>query len=186
MVKIIYTGYHRNLKLAVNNVNNLLQQEYFYQAIQRHEHFDMADVTPKQLSGLIRISDIRLSIDLYYSLLPFSKSVSYDDPLEPNLIHLNKWNLNRSVESLCNTLMHQCIHAVNAAFPQFSFGHGDNDPEGKENTAPYWIAGMAQRLISDDNSLYEALNHEEVSNIPFLQNFCQVPAQRRWLVQNNY
>lgn len=184
MIKIVYNGYHRNLKLAVNNVNNLLQQEYFYQGVIRHESFDMCDITPKQLAGLMRISDIRMTIDLYYSLLPFSRAVSYDDPEDATIIHLNKWNLNRSVESLCNTLMHQCVHAVNADFPQFSFGHGDGTATGKENTAPFWIAAMAQRLISDDNSLYEALNHEDVSNIPFLQHFCGLPAQRKWLVDN--
>jgi len=181
MIKIMYNGYHRNLKLAVNNVNNLLQQEYFYQGIMRHANFDMCDITPRQLAGLMRISDIRMSIDLYYSLKPFSKAVSYDDAEDATVIHLNKWNLNRSVESLCNTLMHQCIHAVNELFPQFSFGHGDSATAGKENTAPYWIAALAQRLISDDNSLYEALNHEDVSNIPFLQHFCALPVQRRWL-----
>jgi hypothetical protein len=186
MVKILYNGNHRNLKLAVNNVNNLLQQEYFYQAIQRHDYFLMSDITPKQLSGLMRISDIRMTIELYYSVYPFSKSVTYDDTENPFVIHLNKWNLNRSVESICNTLMHQCIHAVNAMFPQFYFGHGDGSSSGKENTAPYWVASLAQRLISDDNSLYEALDHEEVSNIPFLQNFCVIPGQqRRWLVENS-
>ncbi len=184
MIKIVYNGYHRNLRLAINNVNNLLQQEYFYQGIMRHDSFDMCNVTPRQLAGLMRISDMRMTIDLYYSLLPFSKAVTYDDTADPTIIHLNKWNLNRSVESLCNTLMHQCIHAVNALFPQFSFGHGDNSTAGKENTAPFWIAAMAQRLISDDNTLYEALNHEEVSNIPFLQHFCALPAQRRWLVDS--
>lgn len=179
MIRINYSGNHHNLKLAVNHVNNLLQQTYFYNHIQQRETFDMADITPVQLAELIRTANTLLYVDLYYSVLPFSKDLAYDDPEHTSMIYLNKWNINRSTESLCNTLIHQCVHAINAIYPQFSFGHGDNNPEGKENTAPYWIAALAERLIADDNSVYAAMNNDDITNIPFLQKFKPAVPQKR-------
>lgn len=171
MIKIAYSGFHKNLKIAVNHVNNLLQQEYFYQGIQKQESFAMADVNPRQLAELMRIADMQINIDLYYSLFPFSTALVADVKDDYSTIRLNKWNLNRPVESLCNTLMHECVHAVNAAFPQFSFGHGDEDCETNDNTAPFRIAALAQQFIAADNSIYQAMAEEEVSGLPFLHHF---------------
>lgn len=171
MIRISYKGFNRNLRLAVNNINNLLQQEYFYLGIRKHRYFDMCDITPSQLAELMRIAEFQMEVDLYYTLLPFSNTLVSDSKDTPTTIRLNKWNLNRPVESICNTLMHQCVHALNACYPQFHFGHGDNSNTGKENTAPYWIAALAQNYIAADNSLYEAMTPEDVTSLPFLQHF---------------
>lgn len=180
MIRIIYQGRNENLRLAVNSVNNLLQQDYFYHGIEKHSGFDMCTISANELASLMRTVDVSMKINLYYSLSPFNKAVSFDDTNDPTVIHLNKWTLNRPVESICNTLMHHCVHAVNSCFPQFEFGHGDCNAEGKDNTAPYWIAGYAQRILADDMSVYEAMDHEEVNNLPFLKQFYSVhtPAKR--------
>lgn len=178
MVRITYNGFNKNLRLAVNNVNNLLQQEYFYMGIQKHNAFDMCDVSPAQLADLMRIADIQLSVDLYYSLYPFGNTLVADNAESPNVIRVNKWNINCSLATLGSALMHQCVHAINAYFPQFSFGHGDMNEEGKENTAPYWISQLAERYIAADNIIYEALAREDVSELPFLQQFAGVAKRR--------
>lgn len=178
MVRISYNGFHRNLRLAVNHVNNLFQQEYFYLGIQKHEQFDLCDITPSQLAELMRIADIQLSIDLYYSLHPFSNTLVTDHAGSPDVIRINKWNLNCPLPVLGSALMHQCIHAINACFPQFSFGHGNEGAGGNENTAPYWIAQLAERYIAADNIVYQALAGEEVSGLPFLQKFIAVDKKR--------
>jgi hypothetical protein len=178
MVRITYNGFNKSLRLAVNNVNNLLQQEYFYLGIQKHEAFDLSDISPAQLGNLMRIADIQMSVDLYYSLFPFSNTLIADNQEEPYVIRINKWNLGCKLESLGGALMHQCVHAVNAYFPQFSFGHGDDMSSANENTAPYWIASLAEKYIAADNIIYEAMADEEVSGLPFLQQFT-APAKKR-------
>lgn len=177
MVHITYNGFNKNLRLAVNNVNNLLQQEYFYMSIQKHDTFDMSNISPAQLAELMRAADVQISVDLYYSLYPFGNVLASDNAEAPNVIRVNKWNINCSLATLGNALMHQCVHAVNAYFPQFSFGHGEEDA-GKENTAPFWIAQLAERYIAADNIIYEALADEDVSGLPFLHQFTGAAKKR--------
>jgi hypothetical protein len=178
MVRINYNGFNKKLRLAVNNVNNLLQQEYFYKGIQRHTSFDMADITPSQLAGLMQIADFEMKVDLYYSIFPFNNVLAADNRENVYCIRMNKWNINRPIEVLCNAVMHQCVHAVNAHFPQFNFGHGDNSAVGKENTAPFWIATLAESFIAADNSIYSAMATDEVTTIPFLHNFVVTEPRR--------
>lgn len=167
MVKIKYAGHIKQLQLAVGVVNSLLTDYKFYQRISGHSLFDMADITPGQVSDLIKDANFSMNIDFYYSILPLSPAITYDDILEPQTIWLNKWNIDRPIDSLCNVLMHQCVHAVNAINPEFNFGHGNNSYEGKLNTAPYWIAGLAQRMfLNDDSQPCDHVIHEELYNIP--------------------
>lgn len=165
MIRIHYKGFHHGLQLAVSRVNALFLDHHFYTAIDNHEDFDMCTLKPRILSGIIRNVQLNLNIEFYYALNPFSKAVSYDDDENPQTIWLNKWNLNRSVASLANTLVHQCIHAVNAEYPEHCFGHG-SEQDAKDNTAPFWIANLAQRMIQQDDSVCEYMLHEEEQNIP--------------------
>jgi hypothetical protein len=167
MIQIKYKGLDRNIKTAADNMNTLFGYSGFYDAIKRHLKFDMANVPPSWIADLIKSSNIEMSVDFYYSVNPFSDALSYDDLKNPSVIRLNKWNLHKSLGSLCNAMMHQCVHAVNAQYPQYAFGHGsDIVSEGKNNTAPYWIANLAQQIILKDDSIAESLCHELVINIP--------------------
>lgn len=165
MIQIQYKGFESNVKTAVNLVSSLLQYEGFYDTIRRHRKFDMANVPPSWIADLVQSSDICMNIDFYYSVNPFSNALSYDDVKSPFTIHLNKWNLSKSVGSICNAIVHQCIHAVNSLYPQYCFGHG-NETENMNNTAPYWIANLAQQIILQDDSTAEFLCHEQDMNIP--------------------
>ena len=162
MIQIQYEGYDSTIQTAVSNVNVLLQSSDFYEAIRRHKRFDLANVPPAWIADLLEASDITMHIDFYFSIHPFSKSMTVDNPKNPTIIYLNRWSLGRSLDGLCNALVHQCIHAVNANFQQYSFGHGNNSTEGKENTAPYWIADLAQKMITKGHSFSETGRDEEI------------------------
>lgn len=184
MVQIQYKGLENNVKNAVQNVNTLFQYAAFYDAIRRHRKFEMSNVPPSWIADLVQSCDITMSIEFYYSVNPFSHALSYDDPKNPAVIHLNKWNLNKPVGSICNALVHQCVHAVNAQYPQYIFGHGDNSNEGKENTAPLWIANLAQQIITQDDTAGEILCHETEINIPEIIQMPKMTIRREAMALN--
>lgn len=169
MIQVSYNGSNQQVESAVDLVNTLFPFESFLQKISYHPHFDLADVSPTEVANLIVQSDVHMSVDMYFSLQQSNDAFCYDDPDDATRIHLNQWTISRSVDSICNTIVHQCIHALNAANPNCYFGHGDNNSIGKEQTAPYWIAGVVQKVVANDRDKYEPIYHEDVADIPMLQ-----------------
>ncbi|MCB9047288.1 MAG: hypothetical protein H6550_14235 [Chitinophagales bacterium] len=170
MITIDYKGANDTIKAAVTYANNLFTYTPFLDAIYNIKQFDMADISPQKIADMIHSSDLHLLVDLYWPL-PFAKSAhAYDDPLNPSIIHINKMTVNRPVHSICNTLVHQCIHALNAANPGYYFGHGDNTTTGKDNTAPFKIANLAQNMVTEENIISDPMTHEPTDNIPVIRN----------------
>jgi hypothetical protein len=113
-----------------------------------------------------------LTVKLYKSKNPFSKAYGYFSPSKPDHIFLNTRKLNRSKGSIVSSLIHEMIHYVDDKNKQESYGHGDNSPVGKENTAPYWIDNLAESII--DNKLPDFNNNENANIIyyvPFYKRF---------------
>lgn len=125
----------------------------------------MATITPRQLTDMLCNTNLQLTVDTYWPLHFSSMADAYDDKLNPNTIHLNRLKLNRPAHSICNTMVHQCVHALNACYPSYYFGHGCNKPDGKENTAPFRIAALAQQIITGDKKAVQPMLHEEPGNI---------------------
>ena len=162
MIQINYEGLDSKMTAVAQKVNILFRSADFYDLIRKHKKFDMANVPPAWIADILEFTDMDISLDFYYSIHPFSKAIVYDDAKDLNVIKLNKWNLNKPEEVLCNAIIHQCVHAVNAAHPQYSFGHGDDGIEGKQNTAPVWIADLAQKILSGESVIREVIQHEEI------------------------
>lgn len=162
-INISYTGARNfsQVHKAVVSANEVLHNDLFYHCISIHKKFDLANVSPSTISELIRNTRLSISVSMYYSLSPLKNYDGYDDTDNPCCIHLNAWKIDRSVASICNTIIHGCIHAVNARYPQYSFGHGDMSSIGKENTAPYWIGALAEQLTSHDNMTTTQLEHDQ-------------------------
>ena len=145
---------------AAAMANELLGNIEFYYRIALHNSFDLADVPPETIAELIGNTTIEMSFNLYRANSPIKNYDGYDDPENPSLIHLNIWKIDRSPASICNTIIHSCIHAVNAHHNQYYFGHGDISLHGKENTAPYWIGALAQQIVSKDDTMILPLEHD--------------------------
>ncbi len=145
---------------AVTLTNELLQNELFYSNIAAHQGFDMADTTPDKIAELIRNTYLKMFVHTYYAsdkMLPID---GFDDHNNPGIIHLNLWTINRSIASLCNSLIHACIHAVNYYNDIYSFGHGDRQLSGKENTAPCRIGALAQCMLSVEAPIFSPWEHD--------------------------
>lgn len=159
-ITIDYKGFRENMRLAVFKVNQLLRNEKFFNQIRRQQSFDMADISPSHIADLIENASIKMTVDLYYSLSPFNEAYGYDNLEDPRIIPLNVWQIERPIASLCNTMVHACVHATNILYPQYSFGHDDRNYD-LENTAPYKIGCLAQQFISGDDTTFEYMKHEE-------------------------
>jgi hypothetical protein len=156
-------GNFNSVKTAVVLANQLFRDERFYERISAHSFFHFSDIAPTKIAQLIRDSRFQMSINMYYALNPLKNIDGYDDLEDPFVIHLNAWKTDRSPESMCNTIVHACVHAVNACHLQYYFGHGDNVPAGKENSAPYWIGASAQQMVSKEEAIIIPLEHDNVT-----------------------
>jgi len=171
-IRINYEGMRAYLQQAVIKTNELLRTREFYDQIAAHPGFDMADINPMAISELMSRANINMAVDLYYSISPFRNIDGYDDAENPALIHINIWTIQRPVASLCNTLVHSCVHAVNALNDRYYFGHGDITLDGKENTAPYQIGSIAQDMISKGETRYIPLEHDMFrTGVKYLKDF---------------
>ena len=85
-------------------------------------------------------------IETYKSKNPWSSAYGYYNPTKPNFIYLNTRKLNRTNASICATLIHEMVHFLDNN-SDFSFGHGSNNPKGKQNTAPYWIDNHVENRL---------------------------------------
>lgn len=159
MIKIKYRGNRENIRLAVKLSNQLLRNPEFYKRISEYPFFDMADVTPAFISSLMQNTTIEMSIKFYFSRNR-SQAYGYDDMRNPNAIPLNVWTIDRPVASIGNTILHACVHAINAQYPQYSFGHNESHNRTLENAAPNWIGCLAQKMISGDENANEIMLHE--------------------------
>ena len=158
---IEYSGMRPNLREAVYKTNQLLRTETFYEKITAVEQFHMADIQARDIAWLIKNTKIHMQVDLYYAISPLKNVDIYDDASAPDIINMNLWRLDRPVASLCNSLLHGCVHAVNARYDQYYFGHGDSNPEGKEHTAPYLIGQIGEEMIAGREKADIYLQHDD-------------------------
>ena len=145
---------------AITKVNELFASDEFYERIAEHPDFDQADVSPVTIATLIRKARLDLSIDLYYARNPLKNIDGYDDLADPSIIHLNIWKIDRPVASICNSIIHAAVHAVNAFYDRCYFGHDAVPGISNENTAPYKIGAIAESMISGEEKPFLIMEHD--------------------------
>jgi hypothetical protein len=151
-MRIIYIGEHSVVKDAVADANRVLRDEAFLNQIASHSNFDMSTVLPAAIADLIRSSTLDFVIKLFsphgIDALRYRNTFAYTDDKMPNTLFLNEKKLNREVADVAATIIHEGIHALDEADTNHRFGHGNNSPRGKENTAPYWIGNRAYQILT--------------------------------------
>lgn len=145
---VTFPGTNKNVVNAVTRCNQILQDPAFFDLIRQHPAFDRSTATPAQIADLMQRSTSAVTVELYTPKWLWSKALAYEDHRYPNKVFLNARRLSRSLGSLSATIIHECVHALDAEDEALRFGHGDNNPNGKENTAPYWIGDLAYVMIS--------------------------------------
>jgi hypothetical protein len=140
-----------NLRQAIQTANEMLSgKRGFFQEVSLIQAFDLSmnPATHRPFSGkevvAMLAQGVRITVDQYKPWNFWSKAIAYADPGTP-VIHLNVRKINRSVPSIVNTLMHESVHIVDR---KLNFAHGSNSSTGKDETAPYKIGEIAEKLAS--------------------------------------
>jgi ssRNA-specific RNase YbeY (16S rRNA maturation enzyme) len=117
--------------------NKALGCEELYAKISS-EQFTFTSEKGEEISKKLRSNNFPTPVISYKSKNPWSASLAYTTPAE-KVIYLNLRNINRSQESIAETVIHEWTHLK-------GYSHGDNYPKGKEDSVPYKVARLAREL----------------------------------------
>jgi len=147
-----YTGEIESLKEASKQANEIKDEIIYSLERSKTTRFRCSNITPAELSDIIRTSKMKIEIKTYWY---WSRNVfGYFDASKPNVIHINTRSLPRPIPSLVSTLWHEYIHALDANEKHFYFHHDSNYYElWKEDTAPFYIDGIAERLAAASDNV---------------------------------
>lgn len=148
---------HEGLVNATADVSRLLADEKFTDLVRELDHFDMADVAP--IDVLVFVQHFckfnEVTVGTYTPFYWRSKARARFVPSRPYGVELSTRRLHRSSDpklnnaSLVGSIVHELVHAADNDC-RFSFGHGNNKPQGKENTAPYKLGKLAKEYVLEN------------------------------------
>ncbi|MGY5351088.1 hypothetical protein ACXGQW_00705 [Wenyingzhuangia sp. IMCC45533] len=149
-MKVNYEGKKTQIILAVEDANELLNSDILFDLIEKHPGFSCSKKSPKEISKLLSDSEMNIEVKLYKPKWKWSKVLGYFVKSRPNTVFLNVRKIYRETNSITNTIIHECIHAldnnVNNSIIEFGHNCGYFD-----NTAPYEIGNMAESIIDGEN-----------------------------------
>jgi len=141
-----------DLHLATGMANEILSEESNFMKHYTKPEFeeftpDMSDTTLLNIM-LFMISYLKILEINVYKWFPkwrWTKAIAYTGGKD---IYINARKRGRPVEKIINTIVHETVHIVDNNVDN-RFGHGSNNPKGKEKTAPYLIGRLAQDFYQD-------------------------------------
>lgn len=164
-MKVIFDDNIEIVEKAVLQANNLLTSPEFFEEISKNDSFDFSTATPAQIAEIMKNSKLEFTVEMFYpnilQAFVYRKTLAFTDSHYPNYLFLNYKKLNREVEDIAATIIHESVHALDDAEKDFTFGHGNNSSVGKENSAPYWIGNLAYRMLKGTKDAPLLAFHEE-------------------------
>lgn len=131
--------------LDVNRIiNDTLFYDYVVDKVLNFTHTTIDDVA---FVNVLNECDLKITIESYYS--KWTKAKAYFTKKYPNHIFINKAKLNRhpakeyNNASIINTIVHECIHAMDYYDEDNEYGHGTNSSSGKTLSVPYLVGKLA-------------------------------------------
>tara|TARA_B100001971_G_C18268010_1_gene596158 strand:+ start:14007 stop:14555 length:549 start_codon:yes stop_codon:yes gene_type:complete len=145
-----------NYVMAIMHINELVRSKEFWKNIPNDKKFTYTLHSTDRLKNLMSsyMRNAEIEITFYRSSWFFRGVVSNVKNNKPNTININTRHRNftrTSGESIImdiadkiNTICHECVHIADNLNGNMSFGHGDNNPVGKEDSFPYWFGNYAR------------------------------------------
>jgi hypothetical protein len=149
-MKINYKGNYEQVKLAVEDANEILYSREFYELINQRENFNCTEKTPQEISKILQETDLEIEVKTYKPKWRYSKVLGYFVKSKPKNVFLNSRKLYRETSSITNTIVHEYVHAVDNHFENTAIDFGHNCGTFK-NTAPYTIGNIAEIMIDGNN-----------------------------------
>lgn len=167
-MKITFNDVHKNVQEAVKMANSVLENEDFYIRIRQVTKFDLSTASPEFIADLIHNSNLDFNVELFYPsgwrAIKYRKTFAYTDGNYPNTIFLNLKKLDREIEDIAATIIHESIHTLDDECVEYTFGHGNNSSVGKDNTAPYWIGNLVYQILKGDFKSKQLTFDQEENN----------------------
>ena len=160
-MKATFAGDDPGLTEAVKYVNEILNpDESFWRQIREKAKFDYATIPSTEVERRVRLIDSIMKVKLWkpswWLAWKYTKTVAVTDSAYPRTLLYHSKFIGNDVGSKVNTIVHEFIHNVDVfddGDKTEQMGHGDNDPTGKEDSAPYWIGGLAERLFLESKGV---------------------------------
>lgn len=145
-MKVEYAGKYTRIIESVSFVNEILTHDPFWDEIAQIPSFDYTDLDPVEIVERIRLSTSTVRVRTYRPKWIFSNANAYVTKKYPSTLFLNRWKLDRPIGAIVDTIVHECVHIADYGDDDkvITFGHGDNRPAGKQDSAPYRIGGIAR------------------------------------------
>ncbi|RCS28100.1 hypothetical protein DUT90_01980 [Polaribacter sp. WD7] len=145
-MRINYKGKFSQIITAIEDANDILNSEEFYQLISNHGDFNCSDFSSEDISNIIKKSKLEVEVKIYKPRWRYSKVLGYFIKSKPNKIFLNSRKIYRDTNSITNTIIHEYVHAVDNDNNSnaIEFGH---ICQSFTNTAPYVIGSYAEFLM---------------------------------------
>ncbi len=125
----------KKLDRFMPRANDFFRMVLFKGDIIRKKDFDYTTDSLNEI--LKRLEDkVRLKVSTFE---PSSRQMVTVAFHKGGTAYFNEHKLERKTCSMINTLVHEYMHFV-------GYSHGDNSPEGKENSVPYYFGNRAQEL----------------------------------------
>jgi hypothetical protein len=153
-MKIVFDDEDPSVQQATQMANSIFTNEEFYKRIRQETKFDLSTAKPAVIAELILNSSLEFKVELFYPsgwrAIKYRKTFAYTDGNYPNTLFLNLRKIDRELEDIAATIVHESIHALDDECLEYTFGHGNNSSIGKDNTAPYWIGNLAYQILKGD------------------------------------
>lgn len=153
-MQVVFTGDDPGLATAAEFVTALWLREEFWTAIEQRGSFDRATIPAAAIVARLRPSRATYTVKLW-TPTPDAKdsyrnTVALTDTDYPFTLFYHDRFLGNPPEAKVNTIVHEFIHNIDNTDgdPGEQMGHGDNDWHGKQDTAPYWIGMLAEKLFT--------------------------------------
>lgn len=143
MVKLIYAGRNISIANAVKKTNELLSLDVFYDAVSALPQLDNTRFTSSEISKIMKEANHNIKIDTYWWRWGANARTS-----ESNRIEVNTARISSILHVAVNTLTHETVHAIDFLDHRLDFTHFDNNPDGEDNTAPWKIGLIAERMVA--------------------------------------
>jgi len=145
---LIYNGTDASMMSAVNSVNSDTIKDYIFDAISSRVKFDMSTASNMHIADELEsfINSVTIEVIIYYPRWRWSKAIGYFSPSTPTKIFINGYK-RLTIADYIGVMYHEIVHMCDYFDDKHSYGHGNNSPTGKQNTAPYAIGNIAKSFL---------------------------------------
>lgn len=146
-VYLLYNGNKKYIQNAVNKANEILATPSFYDEIRKVKKFDNTTLSGNEIAEIMEKAHQQINVSTYWYLNPFHPKRCVDAGTNDSVtIKLNTRCFSATLAESVNTLIHETVHAIDWLDGKQDFTHDGNASNGQENTTPWVIGAIAERM----------------------------------------